>query len=409
MTSFKTLDDLAPAGKRILVRVDLNVPMEDGHVADSTRLERILPTIRELSQGGGRVILLSHFGRPKGVDKSQSLKPVTTALSAELGSRIAFCDDCIGPHAAKAVAAMQDGDVLCLENTRFHAGEEKNDPAFVAALATLGEAYVNDAFSCAHRAHASTEGLAHILPAYAGRTMEAELKALDAALGNPARPVAAIVGGSKVSSKLDLLGNLVARVDCLIIGGGMANTFLFAQGKGVGKSLCEKDLADTAREIIAKAKSSGCEIVLPVDAVVAKEFKAQAQSRTIGVDAVGEDEMILDAGPETEVADQPQARRDEDPRLERAGWRLRDGALRSWHHGDRPACGGARDSRGADRGWRRRRHRLCAQSGWRRRRHDLCLDGGRRISRMDGRQALAGCPSPCRESIVKRVKAAYQD
>ena len=299
--TFKTLDDLAPAGKRILVRVDLNVPMEDGHVADSTRLERILPTIRELSQGGGRVILLSHFGRPKGVDKSQSLKPVTTALAAELGSRIAFCDDCIGPHAAKAVAAMQDGDVLCLENTRFHAGEEKNDPAFVAALATLGEAYVNDAFSCAHRAHASTEGLAHILPAYAGRTMEAELKALDAALGNPARPVAAIVGGSKVSSKLDLLGNLVARVDCLIIGGGMANTFLFAQGKGVGKSLCEKDLADTAREIIAKAKSSGCEIVLPVDAVVAKEFKAQAQSRTIGVDAVGEDEMILDAGPETEV------------------------------------------------------------------------------------------------------------
>ena len=296
MTSFKTLDDLAPAGKRVLVRVDLNVPMDHGHVGDATRLERILPTIRELSAGGARVILLSHFGRPKGVDKSQSLKAVVEALSAELGRKISFADDCIGPHATEAVAALENGDILCLENTRFHAGEEKNDPAFVDALASLGEAYVNDAFSCAHRAHASTEGLAHVLPAYAGRTMEAELRALDKALGNPEKPVAAIVGGSKISSKLDLLGNLVAKVDCLIIGGGMANTFLFAQGKAVGTSLCEKDLAETARDILLKAEAAGCKIVLPVDAVVAKAFAANAPSRTVDIDDVGADEMILDAG-----------------------------------------------------------------------------------------------------------------
>ena len=297
--TFKTLDDLDPQNKRILVRIDLNVPMENGVVSDATRIERILPTIKELADRGGKVVLLSHFGRPKGVDPSQSLQPVAAALAAALGRPIAFAEDCVGGAAEAAVEALSGGEILCLENTRFHEGEEANDPAFIAALAKLGDAYVNDAFSTAHRAHASTEGLAHKLPAYAGRTMQAELEALDKALGDPSHPVAAIVGGAKVSSKLDLLGNLIARVDILIIGGGMANTFLFAQGKAVGKSLCERDLADTAREIMAKAKTIGCEIVLPVDAVVAQDFKANAPSRTVPVDDVSADDMILDAGPET--------------------------------------------------------------------------------------------------------------
>ncbi|MBY0612675.1 MAG: phosphoglycerate kinase [Beijerinckiaceae bacterium] len=296
---FKTLDQLDPKNKRILVRIDLNVPMENGKVSDATRIERIIPTIRELADKGGKVILLSHFGRPKGVDLSQTLEPIAAALASALGRPIAFADDCIGEKAEAAVAHLSGGEILCLENTRFHKGEEKNDPDFVAALAKLGDAYVNDAFSAAHRAHASTEGLAHHLPAYAGRTMQAELEALDKALGDPARPVAAIVGGAKVSSKLDLLGNLIAKVDILIIGGGMANTFLFAEGSPVGKSLCERDLAETAREIMAKAKTIGCEIILPVDAVAAREFKAQAPSRVVAVDDVEDDEMILDAGPET--------------------------------------------------------------------------------------------------------------
>ena len=303
MTAFKTLDDLAPKGKRILVRVDLNVPMENGQVTDATRLERILPTIRDLAGRGGRVILLAHFGRPKGetfeerANPGDSLRPVAIALSGLLGQPIAFAGNCIGPDAEKAVAALADGEVLCLENTRFHKGEEKNDAAFTAALATLGNAYVNDAFSAAHRAHASTEGLARRLPAYAGRTMEAELKALDAALGTPTRPVMAIVGGAKVSTKLDLLGNLVSKVDCLVIGGGMANTFLAARGVNVGKSLCEHDLAATAREIEAKAKAAGCEILLPTDALLAKEFKANPPHRAAPVTSVGPEEMILDAGP----------------------------------------------------------------------------------------------------------------
>ena len=297
--SFRTLDDMEARGKKILVRVDLNVPMENGVVSDATRLERILGTIRELAGKGARVVLLSHFGRPKGVDPSQSLKPVAAALSAALGQPIVFANDCIGAEAEAAVGKMKDGEVLCLENTRFHAGEEKNDPDFVASLARLGDLYVNDAFSTAHRAHASTEGLAHVLPAFAGRTMEAELKALDKALGNPARPVAALVGGSKVSSKLELLGNLVAKVDMLIIGGGMANTFLFAQGHAIGKSLCEKDLAPTARDILEKAKANACEIILPVDVIVAGEFKAHSPSRIVSADAIGEADMALDAGPET--------------------------------------------------------------------------------------------------------------
>ncbi len=299
MSSFRTLDDLNPAGLRVLVRVDLNVPVENGVVSDATRLERILPTIRNIASRGGKVILLAHFGRPKGRDPKESLAPIAAALASHLGQPVAFAANCIGSVAAAAVAAMQPGDVLCLENTRFHAGEEKNDPAFVAALAALGDVYVNDAFSAAHRAHASTEGLAHVLPACAGRTMQAELDALDKALGKPARPVMAIVGGAKVSTKLELLGNLVSKVDVLVIGGGMANTFLRARGLDVGKSLCEHDLVATAREIEAKAKAAGCEIMLPVDALAAKEFKANPGHRIADVSDIAADEMILDAGPKS--------------------------------------------------------------------------------------------------------------
>ena len=300
MAAFRTLDQLQPKGKRVLVRVDLNVPMENGKVTDATRIDRILPTIREIADKDGKVILLAHFGRPKnGPDEANSLKPIAKVLGEHLKRPVAFAADCIGEIAEKAVAAMKDGDVLLLQNTRFHKGEEKNDPLVVAGLAALGDAYVNDAFSAAHRAHASTEGLAHKLPAYAGRTMQAELEALDAALGNPKKPVAAIVGGAKVSTKLDLLGNLVKKVDILIIGGGMANTFLAARGVKVGKSLCEHDLAATAREIEEKAKAAGCEIVLPVDGLFAKEFKAHAEHRIDDVAHIHDDEMMLDVGPKT--------------------------------------------------------------------------------------------------------------
>ena len=301
--TFRTLDDAQVSGKRVLLRVDLNVPMENGKVSDATRIERVLPTIREIADKGGKVVLLAHFGRPKGgPDAANSLRPVAAAVSDLLGRPVAFCPDCVGDVAASAIAAMKDGDVLLLENTRFHKGEEKNDPAFASELAKLGDLYVNDAFSAAHRAHASTEGVARVLPACAGRAMQAELDALTLALGAPARPVAAIVGGAKVSTKLDLLGNLVAKVDVLVVGGGMANTFLFAQGKAVGRSLCEKDLAAAARSILAAAKSANCRILLPVDATVAKEFKAHAAWRSVDVDNVGEDEMILDLGPRSTAA-----------------------------------------------------------------------------------------------------------
>lgn len=305
MSGFRTLDDADLKGQRVLVRVDLNVPMEQGAVADATRLTRILPTIRDIAAQGGKVILLAHFGRPKGAslaerrDPAESLKPVAEALAMHLGQPIAFAGDCIGEVAAAAIAAMAPGEVLCLENTRFHPGEETNDAAFTDALAAQGDVFVNDAFSAAHRAHASTEGLAHRLPAYAGRTMQAELEALEKALGKPARPVMAIVGGAKVSTKLDLLGNLVTKVDCLVIGGGMANTFLAARGLDVGKSLCEKDLVATAREIEAKAKAAGCEIMLPVDALAATEFKANPGHRVAGVEDIAATEMILDAGPKS--------------------------------------------------------------------------------------------------------------
>jgi phosphoglycerate kinase len=276
--------------------VDLNVPMENGRITDATRIERILPTLREISDKGGKVILLAHFGRPKGRDPKESLKPVAEALASHLGKPVAFADDCIGEAASQAVNALKDGDVLLLENTRFHAGEEKNDPAFVQELAKLGDLYVNDAFSAAHRAHASTEGLARALPGYAGRSMQAELDALTKGLEAPKRPVVAIVGGAKVSTKIDLLENLVARVDALVIGGGMANTFVHATGLGVGKSLAEKDLAATALRIIEKARDANCAIILPVDGVCAYEFKAGAQNLTYGIDAIPDDRMILDIG-----------------------------------------------------------------------------------------------------------------
>jgi len=298
MTNFKTLDDADLKGKRVLLRVDLNVPMEDGRVTDATRIERVLPTIEEIASKGGKVILLAHFGRPKGAPNAEdSLRPVASALEDLLRRPVAFGADCIGETAEKAVAALNDGDVLLLENTRFHKGEEKNDPAFVDALATNGDVFVNDAFSAAHRAHASTEGLAHKLPAFAGRAMQAELEALQKALGAPQRPVLAVVGGAKVSTKLELLGNLVSRVDYLVIGGGMANTFLAAQGKPVGKSLCEHDLFDTARDILAKAATAGCVIVLPEDVTIAQKFEAHAPSYFVSADHVGESDMILDIGP----------------------------------------------------------------------------------------------------------------
>jgi phosphoglycerate kinase len=300
---FRTLDSADVKGKRALLRVDLNVPMENGKVSDATRIERVLPTIRELSDKGAKVILLAHFGRPKGgPDEANSLKPVAAAVAEHLGRPVGFASDCIGDVPAAAIAQMKNGDVILLENTRFHKQEEKNDPAFVEELAKLGDLYVNDAFSAAHRAHASTEGVAHKLPAYAGRAMQQELDALTLALGSPARPVAAIVGGAKVSTKLDLLGNLVKKVDVLIIGGGMANTFLFAQGKSVGKSLAEKDLADTARAILETAKAANCRILLPVDVVAAKEFKAHAAVRVADVDHIAEDEMALDIGPKSVIA-----------------------------------------------------------------------------------------------------------
>ncbi len=302
MSGFLTLDDLDANSKRVLVRVDLNVPMDNGKVGDDTRIRAILPTIRELSQQGGKVILLAHFGRPKGKrDESQSLQVVVPALQEALGQTVHFAGDCIGDVARNAVAGMKAGDVLLLENTRFHAGEEKNDPAFVKELAALGDVYVNDSFSTAHRAHASSEGLAHVLPSYAGRSMQAELDALAKALSTPERPVAAVVGGAKVSTKLELLGNLVNRVDILIIGGGMANTFLAAQGHDVGQSLCEKDLLAVARSIEEKAKAAGCRIVLPVDGVASTAFAAHAPRRTVSVDGIDGDEMVLDIGPKSVV------------------------------------------------------------------------------------------------------------
>ncbi|ATQ68499.1 MULTISPECIES: phosphoglycerate kinase [Methylosinus] len=300
MAAFNTLDSADLKGKRVLLRVDFNVPMENGVVTDRTRIQRVLPTIEEISAKGGKVILLAHFGRPKGERKEdESLRPVAAALAETLHRPVAFAEDCVGEPAREAIGKLADGDILLLENTRFHKGEEKNDPAFIAEVAKLGDLYVNEAFSAAHRAHATTEGLAHVLPAYAGRTMQAELQALGQALDHPEHPVMAVVGGAKISTKLELLGNLIAKVDALVIGGGMANTFLAAQGKPIGKSLCEHDLLDKARAIMADAKAADCEIVLPVDATVAQKFEAHAPSHIVSVDHVGEADMILDLGPKS--------------------------------------------------------------------------------------------------------------
>jgi phosphoglycerate kinase len=300
MTDFKTIDSERVSGKRVLVRVDLNVPMKNGKVTDATRIERAAPTIRELAAKGAKVIVLSHFGRPDGKRvPDMSLRPLVEPLAQAVGKPVAFADDCIGPEAAAAVKALKPGDVLLLENLRFHKEEEKNDKGFVDQLSTLGDVYVNDAFSAAHRAHASTEGVAHRLPALAGRLMQGELEALDKALGRPKRPVCAVVGGAKVSTKLDLLGNLVGKVDKLIIGGGMANTFLLAQGIKIGKSLAEKDLGKTALEILDKAKAAKCEVLLPVDVVVAGRFEANAPHHVVEATACPDDQMILDVGPKS--------------------------------------------------------------------------------------------------------------
>ena len=301
--TFKTLDDMDFAGKTALVRVDINVPVEAGRVTDATRIERIVPTVHHITEAGGKVLLLAHFGRPKGqAVPEMSLAQLVPALEAALAQPVAFAENCIGGPAKKAVAALEPGGVALLENTRFHEGEEKNDKLLAASMAALADFYVNDAFSAAHRAHASTEGLAHLLPSCAGRLMEAELKALEAALGNPERPVAAVVGGAKVSTKLDLLSNLITRVDHLIIGGGMANTFLVAKGVEIGTSLAERDMAETAREIMARATDEGCTLHLPIDIVVAREFAACAANETLPVSACPQDAMILDAGPETVAA-----------------------------------------------------------------------------------------------------------
>ncbi|MCH7710735.1 MAG: phosphoglycerate kinase [Proteobacteria bacterium] len=300
MAGFLTLDEADVAGKRVLVRADLNVPMNDGKVTDGTRIARLAPTLTELAAKGARVIVMSHFGRPGGkADPALSLAPIAPELAAALGRIVAFAGDCIGAEARAVVAKLGDGEFALLENLRFHAGEEANDAAFAADLASLGEVYVNDAFATAHRAHASIAAIARLLPAFAGRLMEAELWALNKALGAPERPVAAVIGGAKVSTKLDLLGNLAAKVDTLVIGGAMANTFLFAAGVDIGASLCEREMAPSARAIMEAAKSGGPEIVLPTDAVIAREFKAHAQCQTVAIDKVPADAMILDIGPAT--------------------------------------------------------------------------------------------------------------
>ncbi|MHA1157478.1 MAG: phosphoglycerate kinase [Alphaproteobacteria bacterium] len=303
MSEFRTLDDVDLRGRRVLVRVDLNVPMAAGRVTDDTRIRAIVPTVTAIVEGGGRAILLAHFGRPKGTVKPEfSLAPVAPVVAQVLARPVVFAPDCIGVAAADAVAAMQDGDVVLLENTRFHAGEETNEPGFAAALAEQGDMFVGDAFSTAHRAHASTVGIANHLPAFAGRAMQRELEALSAALAAPRHPVVAVVGGAKVSTKIDVLEHLVEKVDTLVIGGGMANTFLLAAGTGIGRSLAEPDLTDNAKRIMRAAMASDCRIVLPVDAVVAAALEAGVATQVVAIGEVPDDQMILDVGPATVTA-----------------------------------------------------------------------------------------------------------
>jgi len=300
LDNLQNIQDIEVGGKRVLVRADLNVPLKDGKVSDVTRLTRFLPGLKALCECGAKVVVLSHFGRPKGQRQTEmSLEPVAAELARLSGLPVQFAADCVGPAAVQAVAGLENGAILVLENLRFHSGEEGNEPAFVSSLAELGDVYVNDAFSAAHRAHASTEGLAHRLPKYAGPLMMEEINALRAALDNPERPTAAVVGGAKVSSKIPVLTNMVSKVDNLIIGGGMANTFLLAQGISVGASLAEPDQKDTALEILANAAAAGCKIVLPVDGVVAEKFEAGVAYREVSIDDVGKAEMILDVGPQS--------------------------------------------------------------------------------------------------------------
>jgi phosphoglycerate kinase len=297
LDKLKTTDGIDVTGKRVIVRADLNVPVKNGKVTDATRLERVVPGLKALSERGAKVIVISHFGRPKGIDPELSLRPVAAMLQSLLGRPVKFGEDCIGASAEATVQSLANGDIAVLENLRFHKGEEKNDPEFAAALAKLGDLFVGDAFSCAHRAHASTEGITHRLPSFAGPLLMEEINALRTALEKPQRPTAAVVGGAKVSTKISVLTNLIAKVDKLIIGGGMANTFLQAAGTNVGKSLAEPDFADTARDIMSKAKGQGCEIILPVDAVIAREFKEGAASEVVAIGKVSADAMILDVGP----------------------------------------------------------------------------------------------------------------
>ncbi|MCK5778587.1 MAG: phosphoglycerate kinase [Rhodospirillales bacterium] len=303
MSNLKTLDDLDVAGKRVLVRVDFNVPMRDGKITDATRIDRALQTLNELADQGAKVVIISHFGRPKGQEVPEmSLRPVAEGLARISGKDVMFANDCIGDQAGEVIDACPPGGFVMLENLRFHAGEEKNDRAFAHALAANGDAFVSDAFSVAHRAHASTEGITHLLPSAAGRLMQAEIEALTRALETPAHPVIAVVGGAKISTKMAVLGHLAEKVDQIVIGGGMANTFLYANGIGIGNSLCEKDMAAEARGIVDAAANSGCEIVLPLDAVVAAKFEEGAESKTVALSDVPDDMMILDIGPES-IAD----------------------------------------------------------------------------------------------------------
>ncbi len=392
MATFRTIDDLDVEGKKVVLRADLNVPLSGGRVTDATRVERAADTIRELLDKGAAVIVLSHFGRPKGkFVGDMSLEPVLATLERAVGRPVKFVrTDWRDGEAEKACADAQPGTVVLCDNTRFHPGEEKNDPEFARLLASLGDCYVNDAFSAAHRAHASTEGIAHLLPSAAGRTMEAEIQALERALEHPERPVLAIVGGAKVSTKIDLLGNLIDKVDVLVIGGGMANTFLAADGHPIGTSLHEADRLETAREIEKKAGERGCEIVLPSDVVAAKAFEANAPHRVCRLDEVADDEMILDIGPGTVEALEKRL-----ATVKTVVWNGPFGAfeLEPFDAGTMSVARrvAAPDARRDDRlGGRRRRHGRRAQRGGRRRRHDVRVDGGRRVPRMARGEDLAG-------------------